>query len=171
VIRIVLGSLEDAEAEAIVRPIRSDLTPVTVASRDVGAAAGPGMEERLVALGSLPVGGAVITPGGSLSSPFVIHVVVMSADQPQTAATVERALKNGLARAADWGISSLALPPLGLAAGLTEPEVAAETLVGILREHLRGGNDPLDLAIVATTSFEEELFTRLVGATEMDRSI
>jgi O-acetyl-ADP-ribose deacetylase (regulator of RNase III) len=169
VIRIVLGALEDADTEAIVRPIRSDLTPVSAASRDVGAVAGPEMDDRLAALGSLPVGGAVITPGGALAAPFVIHVVVMSDDQPQTAATVQRALENGLARAADWGISSLAVPPLGISVGLTEPEVAAEKLVEVLRGHLNQGHDPLDLAIIATTSFEEELFTRFVGATESDR--
>ena len=168
-IRVVLGALEDSDTEAILRPIRSDLTPVSAASRDVGSAAGPLMEERLQSQGSVPVGGAILTPGGSLAAPYVIHVVVMSDDEPQTGATVERALRNGLARAADWGIESLALPPLGMSAGLTEPEVAAESLVRVLRDHLAGGNDSLDLTIVATTSFEEELFARLVGATEEGR--
>ena len=67
-IRVVLGALEDSDTEAILRPIRSDLTPVSAASRDVGSAAGPLMEERLQSQGSVPVGGAILTPGGSLAA-------------------------------------------------------------------------------------------------------
>lgn len=169
-IRVVFEPLAEVEAEALVRPIRSDLAPVTAAARDVAAAAGPRMDERLEKLGSLPVGGAVMTPAGDLRADFVIHAVVMSEDEPQTTATVQRALRNGLARAADWGIESLAIPPLGIGVGLTEPEVSAQALVTVLFNHLDEGRAPLDLTIVVTSSFEEELFTRLVDEAARERA-
>ena len=168
-IRVVRAALEEVEVEAVVRPVRTDLAPVSVASRDVLAAAGTVVQERLEKLGSLPLGGAVMTPAGDLRADFLIHAVVMSEDEPQTTVTVQKALRNGLGRAADWGCTSLALPPLGLSVGLTEPEISAEALVGILWSHLDGGNEPLDLVIVASTSYEEELLARIVAAAERER--
>ena len=168
-IRVEHTTLEEVVAEAVVRPIRTDLAPVTAASRDVLAAAGERVQQRLEKLGSLPLGGAVMTPAGDLASDFLIHVVVMSEDEPQTTVTVQRALRNGLGRAADWGCASLALPPLGLSVGLTEPEVSAEVLVEVLWSHLDEGRNPLDLVIVAGTSYEQELFERLVAAAERAR--
>ena len=40
---VLLGVLHQQETEVIVRPIRSDLVPVTAASRDVAEGAGEAM--------------------------------------------------------------------------------------------------------------------------------
>lgn len=169
-IRVVRQPLAEAVAEAVVRPIRSDLAPVTAAARDVATAAGPVMAERLERLGSLPVGGAVMTPAGALAADYVIHAVVMSEDEAQTSSSVQRALRNGLARAADWGVKSMALPPLGIGVGMTEPEVSARALVEILFNHLDEGREPLDFTLVVTSSFEEDLFVRLVDEAARGRA-
>ena len=119
-------------------------------------------EGRLRNVGTLPLGGAVITPGGGLRADYLIHVVVMSEEEPQTATTVRKALQNGLRRASDWELESLALPPLGIGVGLVEPEVSAKGLVEILITHLEAGGPPHDLTIVVSSSYESELFTQLV---------
>jgi len=145
------------------RAIRSDLGPVNAASRDVFAAAGEAVGEGLLRTGPLPLGGAVITPGGDLPADFLIHVVVMSDDEPQTSMTVQRALRNGLRRASDWALDTLAVPPIGLGVGLVEPEESARALVEILFDHVNEGRPPLDVQIVVESSFEVELFNQLVG--------
>ncbi|MEX2467638.1 MAG: macro domain-containing protein [Gemmatimonadota bacterium] len=162
-IQIVLGDLADQAADAVLRPIRSDLDPVTAAAREVGRRAGSGVEERLRAGGHLPVGGAVLTPGGGLPATFVIHAVVMSLDQPQSQASVERGLRNGFARATDWGVTSLALPVLGLSAGSMEPEQVARAFLDLLREHLDAGRPPLELTVVAASQYERDLLDRMLG--------
>lgn len=167
-IRVVLGALRDQRVDALMRPVRSDLAPVNAASRDVVLDAGEELRERLARMGLLPVGGAVLTPGGALPAAFLIHAVVMSEDEPQTTMSVQRALRNGLRRAADWELASLALPPFGMAVGAVDPEVSARVLVEILFNHLDEGAAPLDLTIVVTTDFESQLFNRLVE--EMSRA-
>ena len=162
-IRVVLGDLADQESEALLRPVRSDLTPVTAAARDLVQRAGEAVADRLEKLGPLPVGGAVMTPAGALSSSFIIHVVVLSREEPQTSSSVQKALRNGLRRAADWEVMSLSLPPLGLGVGAMEPEDAARALVDLLNDHIAEGRPPLDLAIVVSSPYELELFGRLVG--------
>lgn len=157
-IEIERGSLLDCTTEAVVRPVRSDLDPVSAVSRDLGTAAGPDVEDRLRKMGSLPLGSAVVTPAGDLPTTFLIHVVVMSAEESMTSPVVRRAVKNALARAADFGIESLAFPPLGLAVGMTEPEVGARELVDLLVEHRREGAEPTALRIVVSSDFEVDLF-------------
>jgi O-acetyl-ADP-ribose deacetylase (regulator of RNase III) len=60
-------------------------------------------------------GGAVVTPGGDLSADFVIHVVVSAPDEPETSVNVQKALRNGLRRAADLdpGIAGASAPGHG----------------------------------------------------------
>jgi O-acetyl-ADP-ribose deacetylase (regulator of RNase III) len=167
VIQVVVGDLAEQAVEGLVRPVRSDLAPVSAASRDVGVAAGEELEERLARLGTLPVGGAVLTPAGALRATYLIHVVVMSEEESQTPLSVQRALRNGLRRASDWGLASIALPPLGLSVGLIEPEESARALVEILFNHLDEGAQPLDLSIVVASDFESRLFEGLID--EMSR--
>lgn len=161
-IRVVLGDLAAQSAEGLVRPVRSDMAPVSGSSRDLVIAAGTELEERIGRMGLLPVGGAVLTPAGRLPASFLIHVVVMSEEEPQSSFTVQRALRNGLRRAADWELRSLALPPLGLAAGTIDPEPSARALVEILFNHLDDGVPPLDLSLVVSSDFEVALFEGLV---------
>lgn len=164
-IRIRRGRLGEAATEAVLRPVRSDLAAVTSAGREVGLDAGADVAARLDGLGDVPVGGAVVTPGGELAATFLIHVVVQAPEQPMTEATIQRALVNGLRRAREWGITSLALPPIGIGAGSLEPERRARLMVGVLRDHGRQGGDPRDLEIVVETEYEEEIFQREVRAT------
>jgi O-acetyl-ADP-ribose deacetylase len=169
-IRVVQGELRDQRVDGVVRPVRSDLAPVSGPSRDVVLDAGEELQERLERMGLLPVGGAVLTPAGLLTAPFLIHAVVMSEEEPQTSMSVQRALRNGLRRASDWGLGSLALPPFGMAVGTADPEVSARVLVEILFDHLDEGVAPLDLTIVVSSDFESQLFCRLVEELSRARS-
>jgi O-acetyl-ADP-ribose deacetylase (regulator of RNase III) len=146
------------------------MAPVSGASRDVVLDVGDELRERLERMGPLPVGGAVLTPAGLLLASFIIHAVVMSDEEPQTSMSVQRALRNGLRRAADWGLDTLALPPFGMAVGTADPEVSARALVEILFNHLDEGVAPLDLTIVVSSDFESELFGRLVEERSRARS-
>ncbi len=169
-IRVIVGDLSVQVVDALLRPIRSDLAPVSATSRDIGLAAGEELEDRMARLGTLPIGSAVLTPSGRLAAGFLIHVVVMSEEEPQTSLSVQRALRNGLRRATDWGLASVALPPLGLTVGTTEPEESARSLVEILFNHLDEGAAPLDLTIVVASDFEANLFAGLVEELSRTRS-
>jgi O-acetyl-ADP-ribose deacetylase (regulator of RNase III) len=170
-IRVVTGDLASQAVGAVVRPIRSDLSPVDALSRDLAAAAGATLDRRLEKIGSMPLGGAVMTPAGDLAADFIIHVVVMSDDDPQSGVTMQKALRNGLRRAADWALESMALPPLGIGVGTLEAEESARALVEILFDHLEDGQPPRELVIVVGSPYHSDLFTRLVDEGERAREI
>jgi O-acetyl-ADP-ribose deacetylase (regulator of RNase III) len=166
-IRVEIGVLADQTHEGVLRPVRTDLTPVSAAGRDIAARAGEAMTARLLGMGSVPMGGAVITPAGQLPSSYVIHAVVSSDEEPETIESARRALRNGLRRAADVGLASLALPPLGMGVGILEADDSARAMVEILLDHLDEGRAPLDLTIVVSSDYEASVFARLV--TELAR--
>ena len=109
------------------------------------------------------MGGAVLTPGGALSASFLIHVVVQSPDEPVTASGIRRGLLNALRRASEFGIASLAFPPVGVGPGNLDVEDAARILQEVLSEHHEGGENPRELLIVVESEYEEEVFGRLIS--------
>jgi O-acetyl-ADP-ribose deacetylase (regulator of RNase III) len=156
------GVLAEATSEAILRPVRADLTPITAAGRDVDRRAGSSVAEHLARLGELPVGAAVVTPGGDLDASFIVHAVVASPVEPVTRASVERALINGLRRVGEWEVASLSLPPLGVGAGQLEIEEAVELMVDRLRAHLHESESLSQIEIVVDTDYQEEAFSKAI---------
>lgn len=163
-ITVRVGRLDESETEALLCPVRSDFSGVTNASRRVETGAGGKVRARLEGMGALPVGGAVVTPGGDLKTTFIIHAVVESPEESMTPMGIQRAVLNGLRRAREWEVSSLALPPVGLGAGTLDADQAGEMIVELLRDHLQEGQPPAELVIVVESSFEEDLFRRLIAA-------
>ena len=162
-ITVVIGELGDQSYEGLMRPVRSDMAPMTPAARDLGLRAGSAMTDRLDPLGIVPVGGAVITPAGDLAADFVIHAVIADPEEPQSTTTVQKAVRNGLRRAVDWGLVSLALPPMGLGVGNMGAEEAARVLVELLIDHLDEGHPPLELALIVGNEYEEAVFNTVIG--------
>ncbi|MGH7507359.1 MAG: macro domain-containing protein, partial [Longimicrobiales bacterium] len=159
-ITIVRGALAERRIAAVLRPVTAEWAAPTPAMRRLEVAAGPDVEERCRALGELPVGSAVVTPAGALPAELLVHVVVRSAAEPVTARGVEQALRNGLRRAAEWAVQSLALPPLGTGAGNLDPEQAAAVMMPVLIEHVRSGAQPKRIEIIVDGDYERDAFER-----------
>jgi O-acetyl-ADP-ribose deacetylase (regulator of RNase III) len=170
-IRVVLGVLHEQETEGILRPIRSDLDPATAASRDVSEAAGASMNDKFEQVGSIPLGGAIITPAGDLTADFVIHAVVSSPDEPESPSSVQKALRNSLRRAVDLGLESLALPPLGAGAGQLDAEGCALAMLEVVFFHLDEGQPPQDVRIIVGSEYEQSVFDELVRGMADQRSV
>ncbi len=128
-IRVAVDDLAVLEADAVVRPADETLAPLTPAMRRLDQHAG----ERFGALrhttSPLGAGAVVVTGGGDLAAPFVLHVVLRDQATTVDRTTVRRALVAAWQRAADWGLMSVAAPLVGAAAGGLAPEEAAELLV------------------------------------------
>lgn len=161
-IRIFMGTLQEAETEGLVRSISSELEPDTPVSRDLGLAAGEGVLDRLRGMGNLPVGAAAITPGGELAASFLVHVVLQGAELPVQAEMVRAAMVNGLRRAHEWGMETLATPVLGVGAGNLTAEESAEAMIPVIQEHLRRFENPREVVVVVSNDYEEDVFLKAV---------
>ncbi len=162
-IRVVREVLELWEGECVVRAARSDGASITPVARRVETAAGPDVRRRVEAMGELPVGSAVLTPGGELPVRFLLHVVLQSAQEPVTAAVVQRATGNALARAADFGMAEVALPPLGTHAGNLQAEESARSMGAAIAEHRVRNPTPDSITIVVESDYELDVFERALA--------
>lgn len=166
VIRVRVGPLHAVEAEALLRPVSSELAAVTAVGRDVDLRLGDEIHERLRALGTIPMGSAIVTPGGDLSASFVIHAAVQSPEESVSEAVIARALLNGLRRASEWDIESVALSPLGTGAGNLDPERSAAVMLPVLLAHLGDESHPSAVTIVVPNEYEKEIFLAAIARLE-----
>ncbi|MBX6365770.1 MAG: macro domain-containing protein [Gemmatimonadetes bacterium] len=166
-IEIEQGELAEWPGAAVVRPMAADWSPATGVARRIDVRAGESITAQAARLGELPVGSAVVGPGGGLPAGFVIHVVVRSQEEAVSRAGIQRGLRNALLRAVEWGIETLALPPLGTGAGNLDVDTAAEVVMPVLVEHARTHSQPRRIVVVVESAYEREVFererARLVG--------
>ena len=168
-IHVVRGELGQSAARALLRPVTAEWAAPTPAMRRLELAAGPAVEEMCVRMGELPVGSAVVTPAGDLGAELLINVVVRSATEPVSARGVALALRNGLRRAVEWSVDTVALPPLGTGAGNLDPEDVAALMVPIFAEHLRHAPHPSSVEVWVESDYEQAAFEGAVATLVRDR--
>lgn len=162
-IEVRIDDLAFVPAEAILRAVAADGSALTPSGRRLEIQAGGAVDERLRSLGELPVGAAAITDAGELDASYIIHAVIRSRDEAVSATTVQKALQNGLRRVAEWGIETLALPPLGVGAGNFEAERSAGIMVPLLRSAMETEGHPVDVTVVVENDYQLDVFTRTLS--------
>lgn len=161
-IEVVLGDIATIRASAIVHPVSAEWDPVTPAMRRLELAAGPTVAEQCSKLGQLPISSAVITGAGAANAEFMVHIVVRSLMEPVTESVVQRGLQNGLRRCVEWGIETVALPPIGTGAGNLDAEEVAQLMVPILLDHMRDAQYPSAVLLVAENDYERNAFEQML---------
>lgn len=166
-IRVRVADLAAVQADALLRPVSADWGAATPASRRVEMLAGAALDEQTRRLGDFPVGSAVLTTAGDLPADYLINVVVRSVDEPVSKAGVERALRNGLRRVAEYGLRAVAVAPLGMGAGNLDAEEAARLMVPLLLEYQAAADQPAALDVVVENEYELEVFESVIRAFDL----
>jgi O-acetyl-ADP-ribose deacetylase (regulator of RNase III) len=160
VIQVVVDDLAFVTADAVVRPADEALNPVSPETTRLDRQAG----ERFAALRRvttpLDAGAAVVTGGGDLAAPFVLHVVIRDSTRRTDRDVVRRALVSAWQRAADWGLASIATPLVGAGAGQLSLEDAATLLAETFQA--QPGGHPSELRIVVEREEDRALVEAIV---------
>jgi O-acetyl-ADP-ribose deacetylase len=128
VIQVIVDDLATTAADAVLRPADEALGPLTPAMSKLDEYAGPRFAEQRRLTTSLKAGAAVVTGGGDLKAPYVLHVVIRDSDAQVGRDIVRRALVSAWQRAADWELSTIAAPLVGAGTGDLSMEEAARLL-------------------------------------------
>lgn len=156
-IRVLVDDLAFVAADAVLRPADHLLAPVTPAMTRLDRQAGPAFERLRQVRTPLERGAAVVTGGGELAAPFVLHVVVQDAQGMPDRIALRRALVSAWQQAKEWALADLAAPLVGAGAGQLAVEDAAALLAETFREHAVAGGCPATLAIVLEHEKERDL--------------
>lgn len=147
-IEVVVDDLAFVRADAVLRPADERLEPVQGAAARLDAQAGERFTQLRRVQNPLVVGAAVVTGGGDLTAPLVVHAVIQSREENVSADTVRRALTSAWQRAAQFQLMSIAAPLVGVGAGQLDLEEAVRILRDTWSDPARRPEFPAALTIV-----------------------
>jgi O-acetyl-ADP-ribose deacetylase (regulator of RNase III) len=130
------GDICDLEVDAIVNAANLSLWMATGVGGAIKRAGGDAIEFAAVRQAPVPLGGAIVTPAGSLAAKAVIHAVSLDRDRRTSAPTIALAVRSAMARAREIGARSVAFPALGTGVGGFPLDEAARITVDTVREEL-----------------------------------
>jgi O-acetyl-ADP-ribose deacetylase (regulator of RNase III) len=149
------GEIAELEVDAILVPANESLFMTTPVGRAVRMRAGESVERAAVDQGPVESGTALVTGGGQLAAPYLIHVVGVGHDLKPDAQRLARAIEAALQLAARMGLSRLAVAPIGTERGVFPPEGAASVLSGVLAARAASGAAlPASLVVAVTNPAE-----------------
>jgi O-acetyl-ADP-ribose deacetylase len=166
VIQVVVDDLVSTGVDALVRPATTALEPASSAGRTLEAGAGLSFNSQFARTSDQAVGSAVVTGGGALSAPFVIHAIIRSSEEPATEAGVRQAFLSVLQRAKEWQFARIATPPLETEPGAMVMETTAGIMSNLIIQHLKDSAFPSDVTIVVGSETDRATF-----ATFLERAL
>lgn len=159
-IRVVVDDLAFVGVDAVLRPADAALAPATPAVSRLDRLAGERFAAQRRLTTPLEAGAAVVTGGGDLAAPFVLHVVIRDERVEGGREVIRRALQSAWQRARDWGLDVVAAPLVGTGAGQLSVEEAATLLAETFPRD--EGVPPAELHIVVEREDERETVEAIV---------
>jgi O-acetyl-ADP-ribose deacetylase (regulator of RNase III) len=140
------GEIAELEVDALVVGSSESLFMTGSAAASVKRLGGPEIESAAVAQGPLAPGHAIVTAGGRLAAPYVIHAVAVGHDRIADPQRLRAALVAALSFCEPLQLHRIAIAPLGMEFGAFRSEDAAETIVSTL---LGVARPPLESIVIA----------------------
>ena len=130
------GDICDLEVDAIVNPANLSLWMSTGVGGALKRAGGDAIEFAAVRQAPVPLGGAIVTPAGSLAARAVIHAVSLDHERRTSGEVIDTAVRSAMARAREMNATSVAFPALGTGVGGFPLEEGARITVAAVRDEL-----------------------------------
>jgi O-acetyl-ADP-ribose deacetylase len=153
------GEIAQLEVDALIIPANESLFMTGPVARAVRLRAGETVERAAVDQGPVEPGSAVVTSGGELPAPYVIHAVAVGHDLHADRERLSRAWNAALDLAAHLGLARIAAAPLGTERGVFPAEESAAALVELLEARRRDGRwVPASLVVAVGSPAEGAAF-------------
>ena len=128
-IEVWQGEISELEVDAIVIPANESLFMTGPIAAAVKRRAGDDVERAAVAQAPVRAGSTVVTAGGRLAAPYLVHAVAVGHDLQPDRSRLREAIDAALAAVEHLGLRRIAVSPLGTERGVFGAQEAAEILV------------------------------------------
>ena len=152
------GAIADLEVDAIIVPANESLFMTGPVAAAVKRRAGDSVERAAVAQGPVAAGRVVVTDGGALATPAIIHAVAVGHELRRDEASLDAALDAALAAAGALDAERIAIAPLGAERGVFSPAEAADALLRALLRASAGPPTIRSIVVAVTTAPEAQAF-------------
>lgn len=154
-IKFKTGDITAMAVDAIVNAANTDLTMETGVAGAIANKGGKWIVEECQRIAPISLGEAVVTTGGVLKAPYVIHAAVMNPGGKVAEESLRQAMHNTLLRTEGRAFKSIAIPATGTGAGGLNVEDSARAMLSVILDHLK-----------STTSLETIVFVLADEATK-----
>jgi len=173
-ILLMKGDLTEMETDAIVNAANNDLQLGGGVAGAIRRKGGDIIQEECNAIGSIPVGGAAITSGGSLKTRFVIHAASMQLGGRTAPHALRSSTAHSLRIAAQKSLRTIAFPAVGTGIAGFPMEECAEIMLAEAADHLKRGTSLQKIYFVlydgAALNVFKRVWRRLKTKTEKEKS-
>jgi len=149
------GEVAELEVDAIIVPANESLFMTGPLARSVKRLAGESVELEAVRQGPVEAGSAVVTGGGRLAAPYLIHVVAVGHELHGDVARLQAGLNAAFSMAARLSLPRLAMAPIGTERGAFTSDEAAAQLMEVIVQRSRQG-EPLPASLVIAVANPQE---------------
>lgn len=169
-LRLVEGDITEQDTDAIVNAANSDLELGGGVAGAIRRKGGPSIQRECDAIGHCPVGGAVITRGGTLKARHVIHAVGPYGDDPDADTLLESATRRSLEVAEENHLTSIAFPAISTGIFRYPIDKCARIMLSTAMDYLQNAESGLTLVVFclygqeAYRVFEAELRRQVGGS-------
>ena len=136
-ILLLQGDLTEMDVDAIVNAANNDLQLGGGVAGAIRRKGGEAIQRKCDAIGSIPIGGAAITTGGTLRARYVIHAASMQLGGVTTARALRSSTAHALRIAAEQGLRSIAFPAVGAGIAGFPIQECARIMLREVVEHLK----------------------------------
>ena len=147
------GEIAELEVDGIIIPANESLFMTAPIAAAVKRVAGDEVERAAVARGPVAPGEVIVTGGGRLAAPYIVHAVAVGHDLRPDRDRLVQALNAALDVASHLALRRLAMAPLGTERGVFPPAEAASIILETLESRAaedRALPDSLVIAVGAT---------------------
>lgn len=141
------GDISALEVDAIVIAASESLFMTTGPAAAVKRRGGAEIERAAIDQAPVPPGSAIVTTGGMLPAPYVVHAVAVGHDRVADAGLLAQAVRSAVAFAEPLQLRRIAMALLGTETGAFTSDEAAATLVPALRAAAMG--TPVESVVLA----------------------
>lgn len=158
---ILQGDITDMDVDAVVNAANNDLLLGAGVAGAIRRKGGESIQDECNRIGTIPIGYAAITGGGSLKARHVIHAASMSLRGVQTTAkSLRTSTAHSLRLASERGLKTIAFPAIGTGVSAFPIEECAEIMLRETVEHLRGETSVETVYLVLFDEASREIFAR-----------
>ena len=160
-ILVVVDDLAFLEVDAVLRPANHTLDPASSVSTRLDQLAGQTFSAIRQVASPLEIGSAVVTTGGELAAPYVVHVVITTDQVNADRSAVRRALASAWHRTTEWQLARVATPLVGSGAGQLSLEDAAELMRDSLQSRSRE-DFPTEVQLVLEREADKDIVDEIM---------
>ncbi|RME24495.1 MAG: O-acetyl-ADP-ribose deacetylase [Deltaproteobacteria bacterium] len=147
-VELVKEDITLMEVDAFVFYARPELKLGTGWGTAISVRGGPSVQQELDEArnkkGKVDVGQVVVTGAGKLPAKHIFHAVGPAFNEPDLEQKLERTVEAVFEKAAELGITSLAMPPMGSGFYGVPPATSARICIGVAKKHLGSNGGKLE---------------------------